>query len=248
MSNVPPQVMQTWKNKNIPDHWASSPRSVAQYLPSYKHVLMTDEDNRTLICDFYPQFLAAYDGFPYPIQRADFVRYAWLHRYGGLYMDLDIELTGDLDPLLQKGPGVYLVPSGNFSGTYTNSLMASTAGEPFWLAVMEEATKPAPSWAITKELHVLNTTGPGVVTRIANSGRYGFHVLPQKQVQPYSVCDTEFTRGGLTKPLPGSSWVSPTMRCVSHGVYCNPAGILLSVILLIILVVLVIIAARKRAI
>jgi mannosyltransferase OCH1-like enzyme len=37
---------------------------------------MTDELNRKFIIDYFPSFLPYYDAFPYPIQRADAIRYA----------------------------------------------------------------------------------------------------------------------------------------------------------------------------
>jgi mannosyltransferase OCH1-like enzyme len=37
----------------------------------------------------YPWFLETFDGYPYPIQRADAIRYFVLHHFGGIYIDLD---------------------------------------------------------------------------------------------------------------------------------------------------------------
>ena len=42
-----------------------------------------------LIVARYPWFLETYDGYPYPIQRADSIRYFVLHHFGGIYIDLD---------------------------------------------------------------------------------------------------------------------------------------------------------------
>lgn len=37
----------------------------------------------------YPWFLDTFDGYPFPIQRADAIRYFVLAHYGGVYLDLD---------------------------------------------------------------------------------------------------------------------------------------------------------------
>jgi len=45
---------------------------------------------RALLTDGrYLWFLETFDAYPYPIQRADAIRYFVLHHYGGIYIDLD---------------------------------------------------------------------------------------------------------------------------------------------------------------
>ena len=45
----------------------------------------------------YPEYLALYDKYGYGIQRADVMRLFFLHKYGGVYIDLDIECKRSLD-------------------------------------------------------------------------------------------------------------------------------------------------------
>jgi hypothetical protein len=58
--------------------------------PCSTHHLWTDATARLFIQTHYPSFLATYDSYEYNIQRADAIRYFVLHRYGGIYMDLDV--------------------------------------------------------------------------------------------------------------------------------------------------------------
>ena len=51
--------------------------------------LWTDEKAREFIAKEYPWFLETFDNYPYPIQRADSIRYFVLSHYGGVYLDLD---------------------------------------------------------------------------------------------------------------------------------------------------------------
>jgi len=37
----------------------------------------------------YPWFLETWDSYPFPIERADAIRYFALVHYGGIYIDLD---------------------------------------------------------------------------------------------------------------------------------------------------------------
>lgn len=57
-------------------------------MASFKQ-LWTNEKSRDFIAKEYPWFLDTFDGYKYPIQRADSIRYFVLAHYGGTYIDLD---------------------------------------------------------------------------------------------------------------------------------------------------------------
>lgn len=61
--------------------------------------LWTNEMSRDFIAAEYPWFLETFDGYQFPIQRADSIRYFVLAHYGGTYIDLD-----DVCILLDNGP------------------------------------------------------------------------------------------------------------------------------------------------
>ena len=97
---IPKIIHQTWKTKEVPDHWSSSHEGWIKYHPDYYYVLWTDDMNLELVARWYPDFLEKYQSFPYNIQRVDAVRTFYLHRYGGIYSDLDIEPLKSIDPYL----------------------------------------------------------------------------------------------------------------------------------------------------
>ena len=51
--------------------------------------LWTDVKSREFIATEYPWFLATFDNYSQPIQRADAIRYFVLNHFGGIYIDLD---------------------------------------------------------------------------------------------------------------------------------------------------------------
>lgn len=68
---------------------------------SSEYKLWTDADSRKFLVEHYNWFVPIFDAYPYPIQRADAIRYFVLYHYGGIYMDLDIGCLRRLDPLLR---------------------------------------------------------------------------------------------------------------------------------------------------
>ncbi len=45
--------------------------------------------SRAFLESEYPWFLPTYDGYDFPIQRVDTMKYFLLRHYGGVYLDMD---------------------------------------------------------------------------------------------------------------------------------------------------------------
>ena len=70
--------------------------------PNWTYVFWDDADNRKLVHTAFPAFAALYDGLPGGVARADFARYALLHKYGGVYVDADFEAKAPFDDLVAE--------------------------------------------------------------------------------------------------------------------------------------------------
>lgn len=244
---IPRIIMQTWKTKDVPDHWKSSPQSIKQQMPHWRYHLMTDTDNLAFVTKYFPSFLDTYINFPKNIQRADAIRYMWLYINGGVYTDLDYLFQRPIDDLLvlttkpSVGDQLYLVHSNKLKTSITNSMMASTAYHPFWLACIEEM-KRGPAWwmKINEDLLVLQTTGPGMITRVINNGKWYYNKLPEILLGPSNYCDCDISDpNAYTRSLEGSSWINPQSNAIYKNMYCN-SNIIMLIMLLIALVILLI--------
>lgn len=234
---IPKLIMQTWKTKDVPEHWKESPESISKKMKSWKHILMTDEDNRNFVKKHFPEFIPYYDSFKYPIQRVDAVRYMWLYVNGGIYLDLDIAVNKNLEKLLKCNYDFYLVQSSNVYSTYTNAFMISKPKVDFWLDVIEEMKKPVPWWCVTKHLIVMNSTGPMMLTRVAKRYTKPYGVIEAKKLSGCNVCNLDNCNNDLdsnyTKVLVGSSWCSLDSKLMIFF-YCKWKLALFIIILLII--------------
>ena len=59
--------------------------------PNYNVQIYGDDECRQFVSEHYPQFLFSYDALPEPVMRADMWRYLILHKYGGVYLDSDMQ-------------------------------------------------------------------------------------------------------------------------------------------------------------
>ncbi|KAJ6113223.1 hypothetical protein N7523_006540 [Penicillium sp. IBT 18751x] len=152
---IPKIIHQTYKNETIPEVWVDAQQSCIGLHPDYEYILWTNEKSRDFIAAEYPWFLETFDGYKYPIQRADSIRYFVLAHYGGTYIDLDDGCNRRIDSLLTYPAWVRrTVPTG-----ISNDVMGSVPQHPFFLRVIELLQQYDRHWLLPY-ITVMYSTGP----------------------------------------------------------------------------------------
>ncbi|KAH6976697.1 nucleotide-diphospho-sugar transferase [Ilyonectria destructans] len=138
--NIPLILHQTCANETIPHKWVDSRQSCKEVYSDFEYKLWTDASARDFISSEYPWFLDTWDNYPFPIQRADSIRYFILHYYGGIYLDMDI-LCNKTFPLDQVESGT-AIHNAIFKSTLptgvSNDFMISSAGHPAFTAAIHK--------------------------------------------------------------------------------------------------------------
>ena len=153
------------------------------------------EMSKSLVTKFYPEYYEMYKNYKYDIQRCDAVRYMILHRYGGLYADMDYYCNKPFDSVFEKYvENFYLVQTPNMSGDYvSNSLMYSVQEHPFWKYLLVEMVlcEDSPIY-YSKHLQIMYESGPGILNRVYHryKEQYKLKSWPHKYFQPYGHTDS----------------------------------------------------------
>lgn len=156
---VPKLLHQTWKDTHVPEKWKKAQKSCIDHHDDYEYKLWTDAEGLELIKTEYPWFLKTYMAYPYDIQRVDAVRYFILHKYGGIYIDLDVGCNQKLDFMRDAdftAPLTY--PVG-----ISNDIMSSVPGSRF----LDRAIHRLEfwnHWLFIKYIQVMFGTGPMFLT------------------------------------------------------------------------------------
>jgi len=235
--NFPKNIFQTWKTKDVPDNWKEGQQSVINMNPNWNYILLTDEDNDRIVKENFPDFYQTFISFPYPIQRADAVRYCVLYLYGGIYVDLDYICNKSFDDLsLQKEIG--LITSNNFNKKFTNSFLVSQKGSEFWLKCIEQMKKPLPWYKkITKYFEIMNSTGPSLICFVGNKYPNYIETLSNISVK-CDVCNINScivdTNYYLT-PIEGKSWHNWDSTILTF-LFCNKEIVILIIILILFII------------
>ena len=172
----------SWKEKN----------------PTWYHIEWNKEMSDRFVYKFYNKYYDLYRNYTYEIQKCDAIRYMILHRYGGLYVDMDYHCVKSFDLVfsIYKSP-LYLVQTPNMSGEYvSNSLMFSTPRHKFWKVLLSEMRKVSkPPMYYSKHLSVMYTTGPAIVNRVFHKYKtqYKLKSWPHKYFQPHTHTQSVLT-------------------------------------------------------
>lgn len=161
---IPKTIWQTWKTHELPQIAAAARNTWISKNPGWEFWLVDDAEARTFIeenCS--ARVLAAYDAMPVPVMKADLWRYAVVHRYGGVYTDLDTSCVVPLDQWIDVGADAVLAPepSGDLLCQWT---FAAAPGSPLLAAVLDLVCERTESGVKMGENRVHHHSGPGVFT------------------------------------------------------------------------------------
>ncbi|MCJ1393804.1 hypothetical protein MMC18_006680 [Xylographa bjoerkii] len=176
---IPKIIHQTYINETIPERWREPVQQCLEMHEDYEYQLWTDASSRDFIAAEYPWFIETYDNYPYPIQRADTIRYFILAHFGGTYIDLDNVCAAPLPPKTAlvfcsgpvlttwKGCARRLDPLNSYPAWLhrtlptgiSNDAMASIPHHPFFLYVIESLSAYDRDWGLPY-ITVMYTTGP----------------------------------------------------------------------------------------
>ncbi|KAG0641678.1 nucleotide-diphospho-sugar transferase [Tuber brumale] len=152
---IPKIIHQTWQNETVPEKWREAQQSCLDLHGDYEYKLWTNEKARDFVAKEYPWFIGTYDSYPYPIMRADAIRYFVLAHFGGIYIDLDDGCNRRLDPLLSYRAWVRkTIPTG-----ISNDAMGAVPQHPFFLRVIESLQTYNRNWHVPY-ITVMYGTGP----------------------------------------------------------------------------------------
>ncbi len=247
--------MQTWKTKQLPSHWQASQDAIRKILPDWSYHLQTDADNLAFVAKYFPDFLEVFQGFPYPIQRADAIRYMWLYVHGGVYLDLDLEIVQHIGELFKhSNTDLYVVKSGFMPNVYTNAFMAARPRQDVMLECLKLMADGAKLWHVGKHLEVVNSTGPNMFTQAIIAHRLvdpDFRVveLPPGSIIACTICEAKpcWRPGAYCRTLGGSSWSGSDTECLTQ-VYCHrkKIGYAAIIVLVIVAVVIGVVIYRRK--
>jgi len=184
--SIPARLIQTGKSRKLPLLPRAAVAGLTSLNPDFEWSFFDDEGVEEFMRREFSQHREIFAGFPFRIQRYDFFRYLAVYRLGGFYFDLDVFLASPLAdlqahrcvfPFEELTLNKFLRRQHGIDWEIGNYAFAAAPGHPFLEAVIENCVRAQrdPGWVkpmmqgipalFRSEFHVLNTTGPGLLTR-----------------------------------------------------------------------------------
>jgi inositol phosphorylceramide mannosyltransferase catalytic subunit len=185
-TTIPKRIIQTGKSRELPLLAQAAVANLRLLHPDFEYCFFDDDDVERFIDKEFPQHRPLFDAFPFRIQKYDFFRYLAIYRFGGFYFDLDVFLAKGLHDLLGQSCVLsfeelslhrFLHETHQMDWEVANYAFGAAAGHPFMAAVINNCVRaqqepswpqamwqPIPKW-LRQEFYVLDTTGPGLVSR-----------------------------------------------------------------------------------
>lgn len=154
-----------------PKAWKVCLKSWERAYPGWEIKMWNDEDIENLVKNSYPQHFGWFKALPHQILRVDAARSFVLHKFGGIYSDMDVYVYKQLQ-LPQTGQAVLLGSHMGREEMVQNSLMASPPNHKFWEATflqmkafLEKNPQPWKKgiWADGFSDYVVEGTGPNML-------------------------------------------------------------------------------------
>ena len=145
--------------------WIKCQQSWKDTHPDFEYRFWSDDQIDDLIQNHYPQYYDMYSNFPAHIMKIDFVRFAILHKYGGIYADLDIFCYQNFYSDLTSPAYIVENPYGN--DPFENSLMCSAPGSEFFVRCMDLSLE---RWNYTKRVNPEMIDNVGIISKDRNFG------------------------------------------------------------------------------
>lgn len=210
---IPRIFHQTTKNATIREEWREAHQSCQEAYSDFEYMVCcrpsftftlpsannhifqhwTDEKARDFIQEEYSWFIETWDDYPFPIQRADAIRYFVLYHYGGIYLDADTwcNQTIPLDQIEEADDSPHLAVFKSTTPTgISNDLLISSAHHPVFetaisqLQFYDSITKPIAS--ISPHIAIMISAGPFFLTMVIKGYLEGLKSLPTPLVQVVS--------------------------------------------------------------
>lgn len=163
---IPKVIYQTWKTKDLPANVRKVIDSFLSINKEYHHILFDDNDMDNFIQQNFNEYIYnCYRQLNVGAAKADFWRYCILYLYGGVYLDIDADITGSLDELINEDDIFILTREAN-PGYFNNWFMISAPGHPILKRCIELCCENIQKKHLTDICHITGPHGP--LTRAVN--------------------------------------------------------------------------------
>ncbi|MDR0750567.1 MAG: hypothetical protein LBF62_13500 [Tannerellaceae bacterium] len=196
MNKIPPIIHQVWSDKirPLPSFFKELSETWKERYPDWEYILWDDQKMDAFITNYYPEFYSYYLSFPYDVQRWDTIRYLFLYKMGGMYVDFDYEAIEPLYDILEKYSCCFASEPKEHALLFekdiyvNNGLIITEPNHPFMKCIIDCVMEKYHTNICysDKMKEVLLTTGPLMITNLFENyeNKNDIYIMPPEIVAP----------------------------------------------------------------
>jgi len=200
MKIIPRNIHLINKTQEIQESYQPYFNSIKEFHPQWNIKIYDDGEARRIVADEMPEMLETYDGYLHDIQRADLFRLIVVYLYGGFYMDLDMLSLRNMDDLCSNQvvlgeEKTMTAEECRIAGLdhqlrIANYMFGAVPRHPFLIHVINTLADMRHREIINED-DILESTGPGLLTRIYHQYKDSdLTLLLNKNRKCMKWCDT----------------------------------------------------------
>jgi mannosyltransferase OCH1-like enzyme len=189
---IPKIIHQIWINENnltLPEDWRKGSEEWKRWHPDYIYILWDKDSSLNFVEKYFPSYLSLYINMPYTIQRCDLIRYMFLHKFGGIYSDMDNYPVENLEKWIGD-KDAYFVEMNIFYKTINNNLIFAKRDLTLFLNILDYISQMQKykKFVLTKTLRVGISNGISYINKRLKKDK-SIAKLPYQRFNPHSLVD-----------------------------------------------------------
>ena len=169
---IPKIIYQTWKTKDLPKDVQNVRDSIQKNNPQYTMILYDDDDMDLFIKNNYDdRIYSAYKKLAVGAAKADLWRYLMLYKNGGIYLDIDSNIIGNLNDIIYPFDNAIITRENN-PGLFTQWILIFSAGHPILKYTIDMCIQNIENKSSND---IAKITGPNVYSEAVN--RYALETI-----------------------------------------------------------------------
>ena len=251
MSIIPKIIHQIWMQgeKNIPNKYNNNIKTVKYNHKTWEYILW-DEIKILELISSKKEWLDIYYKFTYLHQKIDFAKYVILFIFGGIYVDIDVEIVKSFDSLISEFNNADIIVSKlninstesflatGYNESYNNGIIISKKnGEVIKKLIDEILISFFKSDLHFKVLYINSTTGPRIFTKVINDNKNKVNILPSEYLEPCTRGNCNITEKTIAIHKHELTWMSESLKNIIDFYLENK--LILSIIILIIIIYII---------
>lgn len=235
---------------NIPNKYYSNISSVKKFHNSWQYILWDEIKILKLILT-KKEWTDIYYKFIYIHQKIDFAKYVILYTYGGIYIDIDVEVIKSFDNIIGKKDSYdlivsktsvnsyeSLITSGSFE-TYNNGIIIAKKNSKILLIlinyIIEKFYLP---FFESKVFNINYTTGPYIFTDVISKNKSNVKILDSDYLEPCLIDSCTITSNTISIHKHELSWMPKFLVTIINFYLKNKLTVTGLIFLIVILIIL----------